>query len=441
MNETKFSRGELIKYAWPMVVSSLGTLAVNFTDTVVMGNYSTAGLAGVGLGAAIYSLPINTLLGGLMALRIYAPRTAGKDGQQRDLWGLSLILRKLVPLALATSVAFVVVCWVAFRESSNLVLREMSAYLEFRAWSATPDIVSSAGVICLVAWGFAKFPLWDFAITSGVNLVLDVVLVYGLGPFPELGASGDGIASTAGSTAGAVLVIILLLKNRAPTTSREEVESKFSGWGRLTLPAVYSAAVDYTGSSLFTVIISFGGAAALAGSRVGDQMHVLAFVVVSSLSSAGLVIFGHAYDNAAHMSTNFIGTFRRTMLLWSAFFGLTIAAISPVLSLLVTPDPSVRKAMIAAMLIVAAACPFAGIAYANVTLLRASEKTVEEFVSNSLAVWAAQMPVALAALLIWGGIGAFSGIFAYWILRAVLTEMQVRRMHKQNSVVVGGESH
>lgn len=156
MNQTRFSRVELIKYAWPMTLSSLGTVAVGFTDSAIMGNYSTAGLAGVGLGAAIYSLPINVLFGGLMALRIFAPRTAGKDGQQRDVWGLSLVLRKLVPLALATSTALVVVCWIGFRESSNPVLREMSAYLEFRAWSATPDIISSAGVICLVAWGLTK---------------------------------------------------------------------------------------------------------------------------------------------------------------------------------------------------------------------------------------------------------------------------------------------
>lgn len=430
MNQTMFSRRELIEYAWPMMLSSLGTLAVSFTDSVVMGNYSTAGLAGVGLGAAIYSLPINVLFGGLMALRIYAPRIAGTNGQQRDLWGLALVLRKLVPLALATSVGLVVVCWIGFRESSNPVLREMSAYLEFRAWSATPDIISSAGVICLVAWGLTKVPLFDFAITSGVNLVLDVVLVYGLGPFPELGASGDGIASATGSAAGAILVILLLFKNHAPAAAREEIESKFSGWGKLTLPAVYSAAIDYTGSSLFTVIISFGGEAALAGARVGDQTHMLAFVVVSSLSSAGLVIFGRTYGNSACMSASFIAAFRRTMLLWSAFFGLIIAALSTVISVLVTPDVNARRVMIVAILIVAAACPFAGVAYANVTILRASEKTGDEFVSNSVAVWAAQIPVAVVGLLIWGGIGAFSGVFAYWITRAFITDMQVRRMRK-----------
>ncbi|MBD3689385.1 MATE family efflux transporter [Nanchangia anserum] len=416
-----------------MVLSSLGTLAVSFTDSVVMGNYSTTGLAGVGLGVAVYSLPINALLGGLMALRIYAPRTAGENGRQRDLWGLSLVLRKLVPLALMTSVALSVVCWVVFGESSNSVVREMSAYLKFRAWSATPDIVSSAGVICLVAWGFAKVPLLDFMVTSGVNLVLDVALVYGLGPFPELGASGDGIASSAGSTVGAALVIALLLKNRGPTASRQEIESTFAGWVRLSLPAVFSAAVDYAGNSLFAVIISFGGAAALAGSRVGDQVHMLAFVIVSSLSSAGLVVFGRTNASVANMSTSFIGAFRRTMFFWAVLFGLAIAGMSPVISYLVTPDPSARKAMIVAMLIVAMSCPVAGIAYANVTLLRASEKTGMEFVSNALAVWGAQIPVAAIGMLAVGGIGAFSGIFAYWILRALLTGAQVRRMSGRKS--------
>ena len=72
-----YTKKELLRYAGPIVLSSMGGVVVGLTDTLIIGHFSSSALAGVALGASIYELPANALFGGLMAYRILQPRVSG----------------------------------------------------------------------------------------------------------------------------------------------------------------------------------------------------------------------------------------------------------------------------------------------------------------------------------------------------------------------------
>ncbi len=185
----------LLRYAGPMALSSIGAIVVGLTDTLIMGHYSTNALAGVALGASIYELPVNALLGGLMAYRILAPRIASKERSGRSFAGLRLTLKGLAPWAAGALVVLLLVAsamTTAGTKTESESLVAAGQYLLGRSPSLLAEALSTALVITLVSWGRAKVPLGVFAISSGVNLVLDFVLVYGVGPLPPMGALGDG---------------------------------------------------------------------------------------------------------------------------------------------------------------------------------------------------------------------------------------------------------
>lgn len=420
---------QLSRYAGPMILSSIGGVVVGLTDTIIIGNYSTPALAGVALGASIYELPANALFGALMAFTILQPRFAGDPQTERSSAGLKLILCGIAPWAaiafavLATTSVLMILTSSSDQESSTF---QGGVYLLARSPSVVLEVAISALTVTLVSWGLLKVPLIVFLVSSGVNLLLDLPLVYGLGPIPSLGAFGDGVASTIGL---AVVVPWLAWKTRSLRRQAENAEiwppARFDGWKRLTLPAVGSAALDYAGNIAFVTIIALAGTAGLAAARLASITHLLAFVVVASLSSAALYILGLSYDQDPGYVLRERRTVRFRFLSFASSLGVVIAALAWPIAFVSSPDPEVRSTATLLILVVAALCPLIGWTYANVTILRGIEKTGLDFISNVLAVWAAQVPLAAVGLVLFGAPGAFGGLIGYWVCRGAITQAQV----------------
>ncbi len=404
---------------------------MGLTDTLIIGHYSTAALAGVGLGSSIYELPANALFGALMAFKILQPRFAAAEDTSRSRSGLKLILRGIAPWAtmafaglVAASVAMM---WIGGKSTESSTF-QAGAYLLGRSPSVLVEAVTSAFAVTLVSWGQVRVPIIVFLVSSGANLLLDFPLVYGLGPLPAFGAFGDGLASSIGVT-----LLIPWLIPRIRTLSRPsklpegETLERFTGWRRLTLPAVGSAALDYAGNIAFTALIALGGTAGLAGARIATATHLLAFVLVASLSSAALYILGQGHDRDPAYAIRNRRAIRVRFVGLSGGLGIVIGALAWPIAFISSPDGDVRTVATALILLVAAVCPMIGWTYANVSILRAIERTKSDFLSNVIAVWAAQVPLALIGLLALGAPGAFGGLIAYWICRGAITQLQVSR--------------
>lgn len=431
MRSDQRSYRSLFRYAGPAALASVGSIVVSITDTVIVGYYSTEALAGVAFGSGLYELPLNALLGGLMAYRILAPRFAGYHPGSRSTVGLVLMLRGLLPWAvLACILLFGAAALLrsSFFSEALQASQTSSQYVAGRALSILPEIVTTAIVVTLVTWGRTKAPLMVLIVTSGVNLVLDYVLVYGVWVFPELGALGAGLAGTLGMLAVVPVVLAVIRKEKAAETGHVEkqaVGAQFSGWRRLTLPAVGSAAVDYAGNLVFLAIVSLGGVSGLAATRMASNAHLLAFVLASSLSSALLYVVGGENIPVAQ-SRNARLALRQMFLRMGMLLGGAIAILAWPISFAASPDQEVRRISFVLVLVVAAVCPVITWTYVNVSFLRAMERTGSDFLSNTVGVWGAQIPVAYVGLLLFQAPGAFAGLAAYWVCRGVIASFQVK---------------
>jgi putative MATE family efflux protein len=135
--------------------------------------------------------------------------------------------------------------------------------------------------------------LW---IANGINLILDPCLIFGLGPFPELGVTGTAIATTIGRGTGVVLQLFVLFRGHA----RIKLAARhlrihgvvmlrvlqLSGTGTLQ---IFISTASWIG--LVRVVSSFGSEA-LAGYTIAIRIVLFALLPAWGLANAAATMVG-----------------------------------------------------------------------------------------------------------------------------------------------------
>ncbi len=201
--------------------------------------------------------------------------------------------------------------------------------------------------------------LW---LANAINIVLGPMLIFGVGPFPELGVVGAAVATNIGRGTGALYAISRLVRRGARV---RVVKRHF----RLD-PALMWQMIRLSGSGTFQIlvgsaswiglvrVISSFGSAALAGYTIGFRVVIFALLPSWGLSNAAATMVGQALGarkpDRAELSVWIAGRYN----LW--FLGgvgvVFVALAGPIVSLF-TADPTVRSYAVGCLRIVALGFP------------------------------------------------------------------------------------
>lgn len=203
---------EMIFFFLPLMFGTFFQLLYNTADSVIVGQFvGKEALAAVGGSAAIL---VNVFVGGLTSLSSGATVIVGQyygAGKKDE-----------VSKAVHTGMAFAVILGILITAigipTTRLMLEAMNTtpeslegstiYLRVYMAGMIPNLVYNMGAGILRAIGDSKRPLLFLIISSIANIILDLVLVLGLG----LGVFGVALATILSQAISAVLTIIVLLR-------------------------------------------------------------------------------------------------------------------------------------------------------------------------------------------------------------------------------------
>ncbi|MBL9077845.1 MAG: MATE family efflux transporter [Planctomycetes bacterium] len=272
---------------------------VNRIDDGWFGSVPTGGAAVAAVGATegMLSLIYSVAFGLGMAVTAMVARRVGEG----DLPGAAVAGSQAIGLGLVLGIALGVPCLVFAPELLTLMAdtpNTVAAGTGYARWMLGGNVIVMLLFLQNAIFRGAGDPmlaLKTLAIANGINLVLDPLLIFGLGPFPQLGVTGAGVATCTGRAVAVIYQFHVLRRGRGRI--RLSPLLRFDAgpmWTLLRLSAgtVGQFLIATTSWIFLMAFVNRFGAAAGAGYTTGLRLLIFALLPAWGLSNAAATLVG-----------------------------------------------------------------------------------------------------------------------------------------------------
>jgi putative MATE family efflux protein len=282
--------------------------------------------------------------------------------------------------------------------------------------------------------GDAAVALRSLWLANGINIVLDPCLIFGLGPFPEMGVTGAAVATTIGRGAGVVYQLYYLVGGRGRLEFHlRHLRLDFKLMRRMFVISVGGIGQFLIATSSWIVImriVAFYGSPAIAAYTIALRIIEFVFLPAWGLGNAAATLVGQNLgagqpDRAERSAWQAAGynTIFMTVL------GVLSVLAAPWIAALFSSDPDVLRYGTSCIRILGIGYPMYAVGMVMVQSLNGAGDTATPSILNLLCFWLVQIPVAwwLAEALDLGPNGTFSAIVIAESLLTVLSVIVFRR--------------
>lgn len=321
-----------------------------------------------------------------------------------------------------------------------------------RIMGATPDVVAEGAAFVRVMFvgnasilllflinaifrgaGDAAVAMRCLWIANLANMILDPVLIFGLGFFPELGVGGAAVATTVGRGVGVLYQFYRLRgTDRRFVIKREHLRldvGLIRSLIRLSTTGIFQIMITTT-SWIGLVRVNAGfGAAAVAGYTVAIRVVLFGILPAWGLSNAAATMVGQSLGakkpDRAEQSVWMAGRFN---LYFLGGLGIVFVAFAPVLLSFVR-DPEVARIGVTALRIIAMGFPFYAYGMVVSNSFNGAGDTWTPTVLNVICFWLWEIPLAwvLARPVGLGPTGVFVAVAVAFSTLALLSVIVFRR--------------
>lgn len=271
-------------------------------------------------------------------------------------------------------------------------------------------------------------PQWSFAlnlIANAINIVGDVVLINGYGPFPKLDALGAAVATVSGCVVGLVCSVIVLRRQMQVRGIRISVADWLqSSWYEMknicaeALPMAGEKVMIRLGVFLSITRIAALGTTAFAAYRILISLQNFAYLGAEAVATTALIFLSKAYANHDRGAAR--DAFSSAMVYalgFSSLCAVLFLCIPGLLMSFYSDDPQVLADGVRVLRIIFLYQPFQAVALLYASGMRSCERAVIPSVITTVGI------VLIRPTLVYLLVGPL-GVCGAWI--AIMTDEIVR---------------
>ncbi|MCO7190856.1 MULTISPECIES: MATE family efflux transporter [unclassified Pseudoalteromonas] len=273
----------------PMIFGMITLMSFNLIDTFFISLLGTEPLAAVSFTFPVTFTVISLAIGlGIGTSAVIAKALGANNMEEAKFDGFVALLVSAVMVAVLSAIGYVLIEPIfTLLGASAQTMPYIYDYISIWFAGAIFLIMPMIGNSILRASGDTKTPSLIMGLGGLINAILDPLLIFGYGPFPELGVKGAAIASVIAWSVGVVFILYLLavkkrlLQISSPQQSITQATSKIL---KIGLPAAGANMLTPIAMAVMTAIIATYGAEAVAAFGVGSRIESIASLVVLALS-------------------------------------------------------------------------------------------------------------------------------------------------------------
>lgn len=284
----------------PLVISMLSSTIMTFTDRIFLGKYSVEAL-GASLPASIAAfLFLSFFFGVVEYIGVFIAQYTGSSQPERVGAALWQGLWFCLPAGLFfASLWFIAEPLFAFGGHPKEIQELEVVYFRVLTLGSGPFLAG----ICLSCFfsgrGMTKPVMIVSLAAATINIPLDYCLINGVGPFPELGIVGAGIATVIGYTLPMICYgfMIFTEKNECQygVRSNRKLDTKlFRRFMKFGLPGGFQFFMDIFAISFFVFMVGRIGPVELAATNIAISIDTLAFLPMIGMHVAASIMVGQA---------------------------------------------------------------------------------------------------------------------------------------------------
>jgi putative MATE family efflux protein len=439
-SEQEFTEGSLgraiILLAVPMVLEMVMESVFAVVDVFFVAKLGADAVATVGLTESIITLVYALAIGLCMGTTAMVARRIG----EKDRHGATVTAVQAIGIGVILSVPITAI-GLGFAPA---ILRLMGASESIIATGAGYTTVMLTGNVTIMLLylinaifrgaGDAAIAMRVLWIANAFNIVLDPCLIFGLGPFPELGVPGAAVATNIGRGMGVLYQLYVLFRGQGRIRlNRADLKPDFkvmSQLVRVSLGGVFQILIATASWVGLTRIMAVFGSAALAGYTIAIRIVVFAILPSWGLSNAAATLVGQnlgaGKPERAEKSVWLTGF---SNMLFLGGVAIVFILLAKPLVALFTSDPNVTPFAVDCLRIVSYGYLFYAYGMVIVQAFNGAGDTYTPTLINLGCYWFFQIPLAylLAMPLQIGARGVFIAITVAESILAVVGILVFRR--------------
>ncbi|MBU1429985.1 MATE family efflux transporter [Myxococcota bacterium] len=428
---------EVAALAWPLSLGMVSYTVMGVVDTLLMGQVSTEALAGVGLSNLFIFTSLSFFRGitsGAQSL-VAAADGARMKGRLEAAASAGVLIGLISGLIAALALVAVTTLLLPVALRDEAVRGAATDYL-WICLLGQPLALSGAGMLAaLQGLGHTRVRMWGSLVGNALNVALDLVLIFGWGPFPRMEAQGAALASLI--SAGAMWALYAYFYRQHLRRVIKPPWAIIRDAILLGLPTGLQAISGMGAMLLINLLLAEMGAAQLAASEIAINIISVSFLPGYGIAEAGSILVGrYLGGKRLDAAARAVASARALALAVMGLCGLVFVLWGEQIVARFSPDPVVIAIAARLLLYAAAFQLFDALAMVHMSALRGAGDTRFNLVVGVSCSWGLMLPTAVGMgyLLEWGAEGAWLGLLVEISALALISGWRVRGLARGDLV-------